>query len=188
MIDYYKVLNLSKNCTTLEIKIAYRKLALVWHPDKNPSANAQERFIEIHEAYEILIDPLKRNLFDSIFINDSIEILKNSNSGKNDKFTNFQTEANRKAKYYSNLTYKKFLDSFLDLIINVASKSAKGSANIFSIGCGGWLIFCGIGAFVRTFEFENKHDWYWFLLLPVLGAVFLTLGILLLKGTFASDK
>ncbi|KAL2261306.1 hypothetical protein VTK26DRAFT_4422 [Humicola hyalothermophila] len=64
--DYYKILGIEKNATDTEIKKAYRKLAIVHHPDKNPGdPNAEARFKDISEAYETLIDPQKRERYDS---------------------------------------------------------------------------------------------------------------------------
>ncbi|KAL0096486.1 hypothetical protein J3Q64DRAFT_1707912 [Phycomyces blakesleeanus] len=64
--DYYKVLELSKSATDSEIKKAYRKLALQYHPDKNAGDDkAEARFKEIGEAYTILSDPQKKARFDS---------------------------------------------------------------------------------------------------------------------------
>ncbi|XP_037044760.1 dnaJ protein homolog 1-like [Bradysia coprophila] len=62
--DYYKILGIARNATDDEIKKAYRKLALKYHPDKNKAASAEERFKEIAEAYEVLSDKKKRDIFD----------------------------------------------------------------------------------------------------------------------------
>ncbi len=62
--DYYDVLELSKSSTQDDIKKAYRKLAVIWHPDKNNSSEASERFKEINEAYEVLSDDDKRSMYD----------------------------------------------------------------------------------------------------------------------------
>lgn len=62
--DYYKILGISRNATDDEIKKAYRKLALKYHPDKNRSAGAEEKFKEIAEAYEVLSDAKKREVYD----------------------------------------------------------------------------------------------------------------------------
>ncbi|KAM0803385.1 hypothetical protein BDR22DRAFT_886759 [Usnea florida] len=64
--DYYKILGVEKDANDNEIKKAYRKLAIVHHPDKNPEdESAAERFKDIGEAYETLSDPEKRARYDS---------------------------------------------------------------------------------------------------------------------------
>lgn len=68
--DYYKTLGVSKNASQDEIKKAYRKLALKYHPDKNPDdKKAEERFKEAGEAYEVLRDPQKRKQYDELGAN-----------------------------------------------------------------------------------------------------------------------
>ncbi len=64
--DYYEVLGVKKGATAAEIKTAYRKMALKWHPDKNQDkkAEAEEKFKEINEAYQILSDTQKRQSYD----------------------------------------------------------------------------------------------------------------------------
>ncbi|XP_005183612.1 dnaJ homolog subfamily B member 2 isoform X1 [Musca domestica] len=67
MVDYYKVLDVPRSATDTEIKKAYRKLALKWHPDKNPDNldEANKRFRELSEAYEVLSDERKRKIYDN---------------------------------------------------------------------------------------------------------------------------
>ena len=55
--DYYDILGVSKSASAQELKKAYRKQALQWHPDRNKSAEASEKFKEINEAYEVLGNP-----------------------------------------------------------------------------------------------------------------------------------
>ena len=62
--DYYQILGVSRSANDDELKKAYRKLALKYHPDKNKQPGAEERFKEIAEAYEVLSDPDKRAGFD----------------------------------------------------------------------------------------------------------------------------
>ena len=62
--DYYEVLGVSKSASAAEVKAAYRKLALEWHPDRNKAANANEKFKEINEAYAVLSDPKKKETYD----------------------------------------------------------------------------------------------------------------------------
>jgi molecular chaperone DnaJ len=64
--DYYEVLGTSKNASKDEIKDAYRKLALQYHPDRNKSPEAEEKFKEISEAYAVLSDDEKRRQYDSL--------------------------------------------------------------------------------------------------------------------------
>jgi len=63
--DYYEVLGLSKNASADEIKKAYRKVAMQYHPDRNPGdKSAEEKFKEAAEAYEVLSDPDKKSQYD----------------------------------------------------------------------------------------------------------------------------
>lgn len=62
--DYYKILGIQSGANEDEIKKAYRKMALKYHPDKNKDPNAEEKFKEIAEAYDVLSDPKKRAVYD----------------------------------------------------------------------------------------------------------------------------
>jgi molecular chaperone DnaJ len=64
--DYYDVLGVSKNASKDEIKDAYRKLAMQYHPDRNKSPDAEEKFKEISEAYAVLSDDEKRQQYDML--------------------------------------------------------------------------------------------------------------------------
>jgi len=64
MRDFYEVLGVSKSASLNEIKTAYRKQALKWHPDRNKNTDATEKFKEINKAYEILSDPQKKQAYD----------------------------------------------------------------------------------------------------------------------------
>lgn len=63
--DYYKILGLTRSATDDDIKKAYRKLALKYHPDKNKTPGADEKFKEVAEAYEVLSDKKKRDIYDA---------------------------------------------------------------------------------------------------------------------------
>jgi curved DNA-binding protein len=65
--DYYKILNVNRNADLKEIKQVYRKLAMQYHPDRNPGNKAaEEKFKEINEAYQVLSDPSKRARYDQL--------------------------------------------------------------------------------------------------------------------------
>lgn len=67
--DYYKILGVGKNATDADLKKAYRKLAVKWHPDKHPDPTdkrkAEEMFKDIAEAYDVLSDKEKRDIYDA---------------------------------------------------------------------------------------------------------------------------
>ncbi|WEJ95420.1 DnaJ- protein scj1 [Yamadazyma tenuis] len=63
--DYYKILDIGKDADDKTVKSAYRRLSKLYHPDKNPSEEAHERFIEVGEAYDVLSDPQKKKNYDT---------------------------------------------------------------------------------------------------------------------------
>ena len=63
--DYYQVLDVPRTATEVDIKKAYRRLAMKFHPDRNPNDHeAEEKFKEAKEAYEVLCDEQKRAIYD----------------------------------------------------------------------------------------------------------------------------
>lgn len=66
-MDYYNILKVNHNATEDDLKKAYKRLAMIWHPDKNPSTRrdeAEAKFKRISEAYDVLSDPQKRQIYD----------------------------------------------------------------------------------------------------------------------------
>ena len=85
--DYYKILGVARDATDKEIKKAYRKLALQWHPDKHTEnkEEAEEKFREIAEAYEVLSNEESRARYDR-----GEDISEQANHARNNPFEGFQ--------------------------------------------------------------------------------------------------
>jgi molecular chaperone DnaJ len=67
MVDYYKELGVHRNATSNEIRRAYKRLALIWHPDRNKAKDAEEKFKKIKHAYDVLIDENQRREYDRTY-------------------------------------------------------------------------------------------------------------------------
>nr|XP_048330175.1 dnaJ homolog subfamily B member 1 isoform X3 [Ziziphus jujuba var. spinosa] len=66
-VDYYNILKVNRNASDDDLKKSYKRLAMIWHPDKNPASKrpeAENKFKQISEAYDVLSDPLKRQIYD----------------------------------------------------------------------------------------------------------------------------
>jgi len=110
--DYYKILGVDKNATTDEIKQAYRKLARQYHPDTNKSdPQAESKFKEISEAYQVLSDPEKRRKYDSL--GNSFNRHRQTGGSADDfDWSNWFAQAQQSAGRRSRSTYQTVGDFF----------------------------------------------------------------------------
>lgn len=116
--DYYKILGVDKNATQDDIKRAYRKLAMKYHPDRNPGdKSAEEKFKEITEANEVLSDPEKRKKYDMLGAN--WKNYQSTGRGFDEFFTNFGG-GGRRAQSGSSF---EFSTDFSDLFGNLGGFS-----------------------------------------------------------------
>jgi curved DNA-binding protein CbpA len=105
MINYYKVLGVENSATNIEIKKAFRRLALKYHPDRNPNIKeAEEMFKKINTAHEVLSDVVKRREYDSKIVFE----LNNTNSRQN---------YNRNEHVYKQQEEGGFLRTFFNFIL-----------------------------------------------------------------------
>lgn len=137
MKNYYRILECDQNSSLDNIKKAYRKLALKFHPDKNKNFNAASKFIEITEAYEVLRDPEKRSVYDKIYkqyyqenktvVTETKEYQRNKN--------NWEKYGQEKAEVYSNLDFEEFLKRSI-LEIKIGANYLPNVITILFIGLG----------------------------------------------------
>jgi DnaJ-class molecular chaperone len=99
--DYYKILGVTKDSNQIQIRKAFRKLALQYHPDKNKnSEESKQKFMEIVKAYEILSDEKSRERYDSNIVND--KNIQRFNWTPPADFANFYSYENLKREYNEN--------------------------------------------------------------------------------------
>ena len=79
--SYYEILNVSPSASKEEIKIQFKKLAKMYHPDINPTLEAEKMFKEINRASEILLDDEKRKIYDSLRCKNTFKTYKSESSG-----------------------------------------------------------------------------------------------------------
>ncbi|KAF5299567.1 hypothetical protein FQR65_LT09372 [Abscondita terminalis] len=133
MVNYYKILEVTRNATAADVKKAYRKLALQWHPDKNLRNVdvANKKFREISEAYEVLSDNLKRSLYDR-YGKDGLL------SGEKIKKTKFYNGSSKEYKFsdpddiFREFFGDSFFSSFFSGCNNYSCQRKNQTKNIFT--------------------------------------------------------
>lgn len=110
MTDYYEILGVNKNASATELKSAYRKLALKWHPDRNKSSEADKKFKEINKAYEVLSDPKKKEVYDQ-YGSDAFEKGRYGGAGSG-PFTYTYTTSGGQGSPFEGFDFGGFSDPF----------------------------------------------------------------------------
>lgn len=126
--DYYNILGIARNASEDEIKKAYRKLALKYHPDKNKTPEAEEKFKLIAEAYEILSDKSKRDIYDQ-FGEDGLK--NGGGGGGRSGSSSFHQGPNFSYSFHGDprATFAQFFgtDNPFDMFANLSNNSGKFS-------------------------------------------------------------
>ncbi|XP_069554653.1 dnaJ homolog subfamily B member 2 isoform X1 [Brachyistius frenatus] len=139
MVDYYEFLGVSKTASQEDIKKAYRKLALKWHPDKNPDnkEEAEKKFKELAEAYEVLSDKSKRDEYDR-YGNDRMRHTGSSSSDFSSDFPGFTfTFRNPDEVFKDFFGGQDPFASFFDDFASFGSASHLGPSRFFSFPSAG---------------------------------------------------
>ena len=131
--DYYQILDVSFSASKEEIKKAYRKMSLQWHPDRNPGADVTEMMQDINEAYKILNDDISRARYDKEYLlfGQQRENSKPKRSSPQPESWNYDYEVNdedlrndiNKARAYA----KDLVDEFFKSLKETSKAAAKGA-------------------------------------------------------------
>ncbi len=143
-------MGISRTATLSEIKSAYRTLALKYHPDVNKADDAHERFIEINEAYELLADFSKRELFDKLY--DSFINPQNQNLAEQEKqvmnaqYRDWKEEAKERGEVHARMSFADYKYSILDKLVAIYDSTKLIIKVIFSVLLL-WYFFGGFTCF-----------------------------------------
>jgi len=118
MSNYYDILGLQRTCNKKDVTLAYRRLALKWHPDKNKDPNAHTMFVKISEAYQVLSDKNKRANYDYYYSPDipdqSVNSTDTGNDSDNDSvdFNTFNSTSSNRWNFKFSNPFDLFRDFF----------------------------------------------------------------------------
>jgi len=152
-IDYYEVLKISDNATLVEIKKAFRELAKKHHPDKNKSTDASLKFREVFEAYEILKNNITRDIYDQrrqIYQNNTKTKFTNPTDTNTANYQKTKEKANKRAEYFSRMTFDDFLNSSIFML----KKATSTFALILMLIFGSFMILFGF--FILKESIKNQ--------------------------------
>lgn len=183
--NYYQRLGLSRHATKDEIKKAYRKLALEFHPDRNKSPDAHEKFIAINEAYLILYDDEARQKYDieydfhfgkkADFKQEKKEEFKKKRyeeSFEDSDLNDWSTKARNQGAEYAKMAF----DDFSKLVIGFVKETGFQLGNTLLVFFGIVLTMGGCGNLVIGLSTSGEIG------NPVVGLILLPIGILLWRA------
>jgi len=175
MRTYYQILGVTETADLMEIKKAFRDLAKLFHPDKNPNKDSQVHFIAVTEAYQVLSDSKMRSIYDSRLRNGraSREFQKQKDDAYKEWFDRYQAEARKKADSYAKNTFEEFAES----PVYKAAMAVSRVYNYIFLGIGFIMIFGPATMwYLREYGMPEARPWTHLITPSVIGVVF-TYGI-----------
>jgi len=194
--NYYKVLGLSSTASKEEIKKAYRKLALEFHPDKNKSPDAHEKFIEINEAYLILYDDEAREKYDREYRYHFSQREKRKESKQEESKSSYEREQTKESKSEQRETFndsdlndwakkaktqgaeyaRMAFDDFSKMVLGFVKETGFQLGNTLLVFLGLLLTMGGCGNLIIGLSTSGDIG------NPVFGLIMLPIGILLWRA------
>lgn len=169
-VDYYEVLHVSQDASSEEIKAAYRRESIKWHPDKNPNVDTTLQMQRVNEAYAILKDPEKRQRYDYEY-NRFKQTKQTRSSSQTSHAENTYSKSEQEQKKTNNSwTYdydvhdekvkedinnareyaRKLVDEFMSSLKQSAKDAAKGAWNGMKSYLIVILVMMGFGLLIRS--------------------------------------
>lgn len=172
MNNYYEILHINTDASSKEIKKAYRSLAMEWHPDKNKSPAAHDKFILINEAYNILINPEKRKIYDQLLEAYKREqhSISTYNTKNKERYREWVKDEQKKAQNLASLSFEKFAKHLIKTIENTVDAAYIGCLYYIAIV----FVIAGI---ISMFEYINNYD-------PMVTSKFIFIIQMLWSGLF----
>jgi curved DNA-binding protein CbpA len=136
-IDYYSRLGVTPSASSADITRAFRLLAMRYHPDRNKAPDAMRLFIEVREAFEILIDPRKRAVYDRMRGPGTDVVVHRHSEADARDYGHWRDEARSRAQRDSQMAY----DDFAAWLKQLATKVGNGASVVGFIGM---LAFGGV--------------------------------------------
>lgn len=182
--NYYLRLNLSQTATKEDIKKAYRKLALLYHPDKNKDTDAHQKFIEINEAYLILNDVEARSRYDIEYYlyygrkNTVQHDTDNKDSiFQDDNLNKWSKNAKEQAEVFSTMSYEKFSN----LALGVLKETSFQISNVIIGIVGAIFLIAGVNDVVIYFATKRQKG-------SILEILLIVIGFAILRFTYIREQ
>jgi hypothetical protein len=175
--NYYRILGLPNNATIDEIKKAYRKLAYLYHPDKNPTTEAKDKFIAITEAYEFLITNHDRIIDSEIAFRQAM-----------DDWRKYRQDRSRfRANKFAHASYSNFKKSNF----YKSTRIFDGTMAFYSMIISVLVIVVSIHGYIYRLHnpyMDEKPSVLGFVLLLLIGVVFFVISLTYVKIWFRNSR
>ena len=131
LTNYYLVLKIEKSASENEIKKAFRREVQIYHPDKNKASDASEKFNNVVEAYEVLIDPERRTQFDLWLAQQEMNKPVLVETEAQQTYRDWQKESRKKSKTYADTSIGELLLFDIFLGTEILEGLADGAGELF---------------------------------------------------------